>query len=1056
MSKELESAVSKQEARLSGAAKHGVISWMARHSVAANLLMLACIFGGLLFMTTIRQEVMPDYSLDKISIITAYPGASPSEIESGILLPIENALNGLDGIAEINSTAKEDKGTVIVDVVSGTDIQRLSQDIQSEVNRIDTFPEDAEEPEVAIMVVKRRVVSMVLYGQAEDKVLHELAEQFRDQLLQDKDITQVELEGIRPLEISISVPQENLRRYRLSLNDIAQRINAASIDLPGGSIKTATGEILIRMKERKDYGQQFAHLPIITTANGSQVLLGDIATIDDSYDDSDYHATYNGLPAVMVQVYRVGEQTPISVSDAVKRHIAHVQPELPAGIHAEIRYDASVDYQLRMNFLMNDSLQGLVLVIVMLAIFLELRLALWVMIGIPIAFFGAFLILPVLGVTLNMVSLFAFIIALGIVVDDAIVIGENVYHYRQQGMSPMQAAIKGAQEMVAPVTFSILINIATFVPLLFIPGEIGKIFYMIPLVIISVFIMSLVESLLILPNHLGQLQDDVERRGLYAWIYEHQQRFSRAFVYWVRHSYGAFLDSALRHRYLTITIALVLLISVFSYVLSGRMGMTLFPKTEADFANVTVTLPYGTPIAKTRAVVDRLIEAARETVATVPEGDKLVKGMFAEVAKRGSHLAEVRVYLAPPDVRENIMSTDEFTNRWRETVGEIIGVDSLIFESDAGGPGSGAAITIELNHRNQKILQQAGGELADALRSYAMIKDVNDGFSLGKQQLDFTVLPEGKSLGLTAQSVARQVRNAFYGAEVLRQQRGRNELKVMVRLPAQERVSEDNIEDLLIWTSTGREIPLREVVQIERTHADTEINRRNGRRNIQVEADSVPRSKAGDVLNDLEASELPRLVEKYPGLQYSFEGRQADMNESLGSLKISFIFALVVIYALLAIPFKSYALPFIVMVSIPFSVIGAILGHFIMGYDLSILSLFGIVALAGVVVNDSLILIDHAIYLQSAGGDKTALEIISTAVTQRFRQIVLTTLTTFGGLGPMIMETSRQAKTLIPMAISIGFGSLFATLITLVLIPSLYVVVDDVRKFIKRKKSPGD
>ncbi|GAB6140435.1 efflux RND transporter permease subunit [Methylosoma difficile] len=1037
------------EEKLSPSAKRGIISWMARHSVAANLLMLLCILGGLLFATRIRQEVMPDYSLDKISIATVYPGASPAEIESGVLLPIENAISGLDGIEEVNSVAKENQGQVLVDVVSGSDIQQLAQDIQSEVNRISTFPEDAEQPKVTIMALKRLVVSMVLYGQVSDKVLQELAEQFRDQLLQDKDVTRVELAGVRPQQISIHVPQENLRRYKLSLNDIALRINAASLDLPGGSVKTSTGEILIRMKERKDFGQQFARLPIITTSNGSQVLLGDIATLDDSYDDTDYHATYNGQPAVMVQVYRVGEQTPIGVSDAVKRQIARVQPELPKGINAEIRYDGSVDYQLRLDFLLNDSLQGLVLVIVMLAIFLEIRLALWVMVGIPIAFFGSFLILPMLGATINMVSLFAFIIALGIVVDDAIVIGENVYHYRQQGMSPMQAAIKGAQEMVAPVTFSILINIATFVPLLFMPGEIGKIFYAIPLVIISVFAMSLVESLLILPNHLGHLQEDVERRGVYLWVYTHQQRFSRAFVHWVRHSYGGFLNNVLKHRYLTIVAAVVLLMCVYSYLISGRMGMTLFPKTEADYANVTVTLPYGTPIAKTKAVVERLVGAARTVQAAVPEGDQLVKGIFAEIAKKGSHLAEVRVYLAPPDVRQDIMSTDEFTNRWRDATGEVVGVDSLTFESDSGGPGSGSAITVELNHRNLQTLQQASNELADVLRSYTMVKDVDNGFSLGKQQLDFTVLPEGKSLGLTAQSVARQVRNAFYGAEVLRQQRGRNELKVLVRLPPEERVSEDNIEDLLIWTPTGKEIPLREVVQISRSHADTEINRRNGRRNVQVKADSTPRSKAGDIRNDLEMDALPRLAAKYPGLNYSFEGRQADMSKSVATLGSSFLLALVVIYGLLAIPFKSYSLPLIVMVSIPFSVIGAVIGHFIMGYDLSILSLFGIVALAGVVVNDALILIDHAIYLR-ATSDKPAIEIIHAAVTQRFRQIVLTTLTTFGGLGPMIMETSRQAKTLIPMAISIGFGSIFATLITLVLIPSLYVVADDVRQAFKR------
>ena len=1026
----------------------GIIRWFALHSVAANLLMFVCLFGGLLFMTRIPQEVMPDFSLDTITVTTIYAGASPSEIESGVLLAIEDSISGLTGVDEVTATAKEGKGVVTIDVIDGQNIQKLSEDVQRAINRITTFPVDADKPQVAILETKRRVISMALYGDAPQKVLHELAEQFRDELIQDPHVTRVELEGVRPLQISINVSQENLRRYRLSLSEIANRVREASLDLPSGSVKTESGEILIRMKERKLWGEEFAKISIINSGNGSHVLLGDIAHIDDSYQDSNYSTSFNDKPAVMLQVYRVGKETPVEVSDAVKAHIKNV--DLPKGIAAEIRYDASVDYQSRMDFLMNDSLEGLVLVIIALGIFLELRLALWVMIGIPIAFFGSFLILPFLGASLNMVSMFAFMIALGIVVDDAIVIGENAYHYRQQGMEPMAAVIRGTQEMIVPVTFSILINIATFSPLLFIPGEIGKIFYVIPLVIISVFIMSLVESLFILPNHLGQLAEDYQPRGLWAWIFHHQQRFSRAFMHWVRHSFGRFLDNSLKHRYLTILVALLLIIIVFSYVISGRMGMTLFPKTEADYANVVVTLPFGTPVEKTQAIANQISESARRVIAKTPNGDLLLKGIFSEIAKKGSHTAEVRIYLALPEVREKIMSTDQFTNKWRDETGELVGVESLIFESDSGGAGSGAAMTIELNHRDLNVLQAASRELAETLRGYSIVKDVDEGFSGGKQQLDFTILPEGKSLGLTAQNVARQVRNAFYGVEVLREQRGRNELKIMVRLPESERKFAQDIENLLIWTPTGKEVPLRDVVKVERSHTDTEINRRNGLRNIQVKADVIPRSKVGDITNDLKMTEIPRLQKKYAGLEISFEGRQADMVESMSSLKTNFIFAMFVVYLLLAIPFKSYTLPFIVMVSIPFSVIGAVIGHVIMGYDLSVLSLFGIVALAGVVVNDSLILIDHAIFLRNTSPEKTAREIILKAVTQRFRQIVLTTLTTFGGLAPMIMETSRQAKTLIPMAISIGFGSIFATLITLILIPSLYVVIDDVKQWAKK------
>ena len=1030
----------------------GPISWMAGHGVAANLLMLVCLFGGLLIMSNIKQEVFPEFQIDSVSISIAYPGASPEEVESGILLAVEDAMSGLDGIDEIRATAKEGRGTVIVDALSGADLQKLTQDIQQEVDRINTFPDDAEKPEITLISRKRPVLTLVLYGNAKDTVLHELAEQFRDQLLQDPGITQVELEGIRPLEIGINITQENLRRYHLSLSEIAQRIQNASVDLPGGSVKTDTGEILIRMKERKDYGQQFAHIPIINTANGSVVLLGDIATINDDYEDTDYSASYNGLPAVMLQVFSVGVQSPIQVSQAVKKHLQQARAELPKGIQAEIRFDSSDQYAERIDLLQRNSYQGLILVFVALALFLELRLAFWVMMGIPTAFLGSFLLLPLFGVSLNMISLFAFIIALDIVVDDAIVIGENIYHYRQQGMPSMQAAIKGAQEMATPVTFSILANITALVPLFFIPGEIGKIFFMLPTVAITVFLVSLIESMYILPNHLAYIKP-VDRKGLQAWLYQKQQNFSMLFVHWIKFRYGGFLDWMLKHRYLTVIAAFALLAVTLSYALSGRMGMSAFPKTEADYARLTITMPYGTPIEKIRAVAQKIVADARESAKGIKNGDQLIRGIFAETGKSSSNKAEIRVYLAPPEIREKIISTEQFNQRWRETVGDLAGVESLRFVSDAGGPGGGAAINIELNHPDNKILEQASMQLADALRAYPIVKDVDDGFSPGKQQLDFTVLPEGKSLGLTAAGVARQVRNAFYGTEVLRQQRGRNEIKIMVRLPESERILETNIEDLLIWTNSGKEIPLREVVHIERGRAYTTIERHNGRRNVQVTAHVIPNSKVREILNDLEVSELPRLLNQYPGLNYSFEGQEADTAESFSTLKLGFVFAVLTIYALLAIPFQNYIMPLIVIVAIPFGIIGAIFGHLLMGLDLSIVSVLGIVALSGVVVNDSTILIDHAAKLQAANPVQPPAEIIRTAAIERFRPIILTTVTTFAGLMPMILETSRQARVLVPMAVSIGFGIAFATLITLILIPSLYLMVHDLRSYISEKKT---
>jgi len=570
---------------------------------------------------------------------------------------------------------------------------------------------------------------------------------------------------------------------------------------------------------------------------------------------------------------------------------------------------------------------------------------------------------------------------------------------------------------------------------------------MIPSVVILVFILSLIESLFVLPNHLAHLNDK-QRTGLQLWLYEKQQSFSHAFRHWVKFRYGGFLDFTLKHRYLTIITAFALLISTLSFAFSGRMGMSMFPKTESDFAQVTLTLPFGTPVEKTQKIVDYLVSTAKGSIEQRKNGDQLIRGIFAEVGKGDSHKAIVRTYLAPPEIRDKIMGTAEFTEIWRSKSGNIAGVESLIFESDSGGPGSGSAITIELTHRDIRVLEQASIKLTDALRAYPMAKDIANGMSLGKQQLDFSLLAEGESLGLDALSVARQVRNAFYGAEVLRQQRGRNEIKVMVRLPENERVSMQDMHDFLIWTNKGVAIPLHEIVQIKRGRAFTEIKRRNGQRNVQVTANVTPRSQSVEIINALKESTLADLVEQYPGLQYSFQGSQADMADSLGSLKLSFVFAILVIYAMLAIPFKSYVLPLIVIVSIPFGIIGAIFGHLIMGFNLSILSMLGIVALSGIVVNDSLVLISQAVNLEQST-QLSPMEIIKTAGIQRFRPIILTTLTTFLGLAPMILETSRQARMLIPMAVSIGFGILFATLITLVLIPSLYLVINDCKRYWK-------
>lgn len=702
-------------------------------------------------------------------------------------------------------------------------------------------------------------------------------------------------------------------------------------------------------------------------------------------------------------------------------------------------------YEQRMDLLLTNGYIGLGLVFLFLALFLEPRLAFWVAMGIPISFLGCFLILPLFGISINMITMFAFLISLGIVVDDAIVVGENVFTMRQQGMPPLKAAIEGARRIAMPVTFSVLTNIVAFMPLLFVPGTMGKIFWCIPVVVISVFAVSLLESLFVLPAHLAHMQEGRQSR-LMAWITIYQKKVADSLLRFIRNVYRPILDACMQWRYAVVAGGVGLLILTVAYVASGRLGFTLMPKVESDFAFVQAELPYGSAVAKAKEVRALLLDAAN-SVKEANGGDTLVLGMDSKIGGAGrdisgSHVVKIKVYLTAADMRP--ISTDEFVEKWRQEFGDVPGLESISFAADKGGPGSGGALEFELSHSDVTVLEAAARDLAEALSFYPRVTDVDDGFSPGKQQLDFTLTAAGKSLGLTAQEVASQVRAAYYGTEVLRQQRGRNEIKVLVRRPESERVSEYDLEELMILTPDGKEVLLREVVNIKRGRAYTVIKRRDGRRVLSVTADVTPRNQGAQVMNSVFAEVIPDLKLTYPGLTCIKEGKQADMSESMTSLLGGLLMAMLCIYALLAIPFKSYVQPIIIMICIPFGAVGAVFGHILMGYSISLMSLLGIVALSGVVVNDSLVFIDYANGQRKKG--HCPHDAVLEAGTARFRPILLTTLTTFNGLAPMILETSRQARFLIPMALSLGFGILFATFITLILVPAMYMILEDMHE----------
>ncbi len=1024
----------------------GPISWMAANSVAANLLMVFLLVGGFFWATKIKQEVFPDFILDKVVVSVVYPGASPEEIEEGIILPVEEAIQGIDGIEEVTSVAREGSGTVTVEAMSDADLQQLGMDIKNEIDRITSFPEEAEEPLVTIPTRKRQVITLVIYGDQTRSVLREVTEMIRDQLLQDKDITQVELLGARELEMTVEVSHQTLRAYNLTIDDIARKIRNSALDLPGGSMKTRGGEILIRMKERKDYQREFARIPIISNADGATVTLGEIARITDGFEDTDQFLVYNGKSAIGIEVFRVGMETPITVVDAIMRHIEQLKQTLPDGVYVDSLNDKAQVFRERVNLLKKNGYLGLILVFGLLGLFLEIRLAFWVTMGIPISFLGSMFIISMFGVSINMVSLFAFIISLGIVVDDTIVIGENIYRYKQQGLDPFRAAIKGVKEVGTPVAFSVVTNIVTFLPLYFVPGMMGKFFRVIPVVVASVFFISLVEALFVLPAHLGHQRES--KNFIINFITRYQSRFSTGFSHLVENIYGPFLRVSLRFRYVSITCGLVILMITMAFIKSGRMGITMFPKIESDLSYGSATLAVGVPVEDTIRVNRQMLAAADRVLDKVGR-EKQLQGILSYI---DGNTTWTKVNMLPPDKR--VMNTGEFTKLWRQETGDIPGLETMKFEADHGGPGSGAAITVELQHRDIDVLARASAELAEALRFFPIASDIDDGFTPGKDQYDFRLNAEGYQLGLTPLEVARQIRHGYYGYEVLTQFRGRNEMTIMVKNPEQEREAEYYLDEMLISTPGGIKVPLEKVVEISRGKAYTTIDRRDGRRVISVTCDVTPQSQAEMVLDAIKKDTLPELKRKYHGLNYSFEGKQAERKESVKALGRGMLLALLVIYVLLAIPFRSYIQPAIIMVSIPFGIVGAIAGHLIMGYGLSLLSMFGVVALAGVVVNDSLVLIDAA-NNKIRQGDNHYFAVTRAAI-QRFRPIILTTLTTFFGLMPMIFETSRQARFLIPMAISLGFGILFSTLITLVLVPSLYVVVEDMKKLSGRLSWRGD
>ena len=1030
-----------------------IVAWFTENHVAANLLMFFLLAGGAITAMTIKLEVFPEFSMDRISITTEYIGASPAEVEEGIIRRIEENVAGLAGIKRIDSSAREGFGTVIIEVMKNWDLQTLLDEVKAEVDRITTFPKEAEKPIVQEITRRPQVISLAIYGDAPETTLKNLAEKIKDEITNLPGITLAELFGVRKAEIHIEISEKTLRSYGLTLGKVADMVRQASLDLPAGDVKTTTGEILIRTKGRRYYAADYRDIAVLTRPDGSKVTLEQIATLKDGFQDIDLYTRFQGKPATIVQVYRVADQNALTVANTVKDYIEKTRDTLPEGIGIDFYHDLSRILKSRIQLLLKNMALGLILVSILLGLFLNLRLAFWVTLGIPISFAAGLMFLPGYDISINMVSLFGFIMVLGIVVDDAIIVGENIFRRQETGEAYFKASSEGAVEVGKPVIFAVLTTVAAFWPLLLGSGALGKTIRAVPVVVILVLLGSLLESLMILPSHLAGSK---RKLGGNKADPESERSISKYLKLFINGPYNKFLKFCLKWRYATVGSGVALLMLMLGVWQGGRLQFTLFPKVESDLLICTLTMPAGTPLSHTSDIVTHLEKTGRKILSDADQerpadAPPLLEhsvsfigfhgggaGPHGAGPKYGGHMGQVYLQLLEGEERD--VSSAHLASLWREKAGPVSEAESITFQSELFSMGSPIDIHLSLDDHDQLIA--AADELKTELSGYPGIFDINDSFLPGKKEMQLKLKPAARSLGLTLNDLAQQVRHGFYGAEALRLQRNQDEVKVLVRYPESERNSLIHVEDMRIRTREGAGVPFKQAAQIRMKQGYSTIERAQRRRVIKVTADvDETVSNANEVRKELETGFLQQLKNRFPGLRYNIEGEGKEQKEAIQDVTKGFAMAILAIYALLAIPFRSFTQPLIVLSAIPFGMIGALLGHLIMGLNLSMLSIFGIVGAAGVVVNDSLVLVHATNRLRVQG--LRAMDAVRQAAPLRFRAIILTSLTTFAGLTPMLLERSVQAMFIIPMAVSLAFGVLFATVITLLLIPCGYVIMDD-------------
>lgn len=1018
-----------------------IIEWMVKNPVAANILLLIIVFGGFWSATDLEQEVFPTVDLDLITVQVVYPGAGPSEVSDSLCVPLEEALNNLMGIEEMLCLAKENIALLTLTLQKGEDLDERLQETRNAVNRILDFPPDIEVPTVSKGVHERRVLSLALSGKVDDPALYHVSRRVMEELSKVPAISRVTSSGLYAREMSIEVLPEVLNRQNLTLTQLAAIIRASSSDLPAGTLQTMEGSLLLRSLSKKTTAEEFGHIVVRSDASGSKVTLGELATIKERSIETEDFVLLDGKRSVFFNLYQKEGFSPKEAFSQVQTYLDSAQSDLPKELKLVLWEDRSEIFSQRFALLLKNGLMGLALVFVILALFLEIHLAFWVMLGIPISFAGSLLLMPIGGVSLNMISMMAFILVLGIVVDDAIVVGENVFQKIEEGMGRLDAAIVGAREMGPAVFFAVTTTCLAFAPLMFIDGVMGRFMFAVPVIIISVLAISLLEALYILPAHLAKKVKPA-KSPILIWL----ERVRTGCDAWLsqitKGPYTRALRWTLKNKPTSLSMALVSLMLSIALVVSGVLPMQFFPSIESDEVQFTAELPAGYPGDKAKGL---LHEIAQKGEALIVEADaKADNGVvslehtyieFQSQSRGGSSQAIVKFRLKDGDTRN--ISVFELGRTWRASIGVIPEVKTMSFKSR--GMHFGDDISMAMTHSDNEILSKAIQETKDYLRGFSGVSDIADSEKEGKPELRFSLRAEANNLGISPQSFANSLRAAFNGVKVGNLLKDKDSLEVYVRYPKSVRNNPENLESLRIPNSQGGQITLGEAAKLSFAVEPTSIRRENRDRVVVVTAKILDSVTAPDSITD-EISEtwIPDLLSRYPGLKIQKTGKGKDRAKSMSSLMFGFLGAQFFIYSLLAVFFKSYFQPLIVMAAIPFGMAGAAVGHLLLGYPLSFLSMFGVVGLSGVVVNDSLILLDA---INRHPLKQTNLfQAVVEASQSRVRPILMTTVTTFFGLAPLLFETSRQAKFLVPMAISLGVGIVFATLITLFLIPLFFMI----------------